>query len=86
MPVNYLVGADAAIITQYDTVKGIVLGLNSLTLPGLTRTIITIEEFRNDFGRQFSGGGNFGTIDYSGNAVTNDLTGQDYLRGLLKSR
>ncbi len=87
MAVNYLVGADMAIILKYgDAAQGTILGLSSLTMPGLERTIITVDEFRNDFARQFSGGGSYGTVDFGGNAVTGDLTGQDQLRDYLINR
>jgi len=88
MTISYKVGADAALIVQWGhaTDEGIVLGLNQLTMPGLERTIISVEEFRNDFARQFSGGGNYGVLGYAGNAVIGDLTGQDQLRAYLIAR
>jgi len=88
MTISYKVGSDAAIINKWGhaTDEGVILGLNAITMPGLERTIITVEEFRNEFSRQFTGGGNYGTLGYSGNAVIGDLTGQDQLRAYLIAR
>lgn len=86
MTISYEVGESMALIVKFgDALQGVVLGLNQMTMPGLERSIITVEEFRNAFSRQFAGGGNRGVLGYAGNAVLGDITGQDQLRAYLKS-
>ena len=86
MAISYEVGESMALYLKYGTAdQGVVLGLKSMTMPGLTRSIITVEEFRNAFARQFAGGGSRGVLGYSGNAVLQDITGQDQLRAYLKA-
>lgn len=81
MTINYQLAADAAIILKYgDSDQSVVKGLNTLKPYGFTRTIITVEEFRNAMGRQFAGGGAMSNIEYGGNYVTGDTLGQDQLK------
>jgi len=81
MTVSYQLGRDAAIVLKYGGVdQAVVKGLNKLGLPGLERSVVEIEEFRNDLSRQFAGGGKLGVLTYSGNLVTGDTKGQDQLK------
>jgi len=81
MTVNYQLAADAALILKYgDADQSVVKGLNTLKPYGFTRSIITVEEFRNEMSRQFAGGGTMSNIEYGGSYVTGDTLGQDQLK------
>ena len=84
MTVNYQLAADAAIILKYGTAdQSVVKGLNKLKPYGFTRNVISVEEFRNEMGRQFAGSGNMTNIEYGGNYVTGDTKGQDQLKAYM---
>lgn len=81
MTVNYQLAADAAIVLKYGSAdQAVVKGLNKLKPYGFSRSIITVDEFRNEMGRQFAGGGQMTNIEYGGNYVTGDIKGQDQLK------
>jgi hypothetical protein len=81
MTINYQMAADAAIVLKYgDADQSVVKGLNSLKPYGFTRSVVTVDEFRNAMGRQFAGSGTISNIDYGGNYVTGDNLGQDQLK------
>lgn len=87
MTISYEVGADMAIVLKAGSAdEAVIKGLNNIGLPGLERTVIEVEEFRNDFSRQFSGGGKTGTVTFAGNLVLGDTKGQDQLKAYLISR
>lgn len=87
MAISYEVGADMAIVLRVGSLdESVVKGLNSIGLPGLERTVIEVEEFRNEFSRQFAGGGKTGTLTFAGNYVLGDTNGQDKIREYLISR
>jgi len=78
---QYIIGAEAAIILDYGLgTQAVVQGLNKLSAPGFSLSIITIDEFRNKFARKFSGGGEYNDISFGGNMVINDTLGQDRLK------
>lgn len=82
--ISYELGADMALVLKVGTAdQAVVKGLNSMGLPGLERSVIEVEEFRNDFARQFAGGGKFGTLTFGGNLVLGDTKGQDQLKSYL---
>jgi hypothetical protein len=82
--INYQVAADAAIILKYGGVdQSVVKGLNKLKPYGFTRNVITVEEFRNEMGRQFAGSGQMSNIEFGGNYVTGDVKGQDQLKAYM---
>jgi hypothetical protein len=77
-------GCNAAMVLKHgETDQATVKGINSLTLPSLTRSVITSEEFGVDFASSDAGGGKYGDIQYSGNAITGDTKGQDQLKAYL---
>ena len=81
MAVNYLQAVDAAIVLDYrGTDHAVVKGLNKLSLPGMTRSVVTVDEFRNEWARKFAGGGEYTDITFGGNFVTGDTKGQDQLK------
>ncbi len=81
MTINYQLAADAAIILKYgDADQSVVSGLNTLKPYGFSRNILTVDEFRNEMGRQFAGGGSMSNVEYGGNYVTGDTLGQDQLK------
>jgi len=81
MTINYQLAADAAIILKYGSAdQSVVKGLNTLKPYGVTRSVITVEEFRNEMGRKFAGGGEMTNIEFGGNYVTGDTKGQDQLK------
>lgn len=81
MTVNYQLAADAAIVLKYGSAdQSVVKGLNKLKPYGFTRNIITVDEFRNEMGRQFAGGGQMTNVEYGGSYVTGDTKGQDQLK------
>ena len=85
MAVNRKLGVNAAIILKYGGEdQATIKGLNSLTLPALTRSKIKSEEFGVDFAVNDVGGGEHGDISYSGNMVFGDTKGQDQLKQYLK--
>lgn len=81
MAITYMLAADAAIVMNY---KGenqtVVSGLNKISLPGATREIVTVEEFRNEFARQFTSSGKYNDITFGGQFTVGDEHGQDALR------
>lgn len=84
MAVQYITAADMALILQYGTAdQGVVAGLNSMGPPGLERSSIEVQEFRNAFSRQFAGGAKQTNITFAGNYVSGDTNGQDQLRTYL---
>lgn len=79
--IEYLIGADAAIVLDYGlSTQAVVKGLNKLGAPGLSRNIITIDEFRNEFARKFAGGGQYNDLGFGGNLVVGDHAGQNRLK------
>jgi hypothetical protein len=81
MGVSYQLGEDAAIVRDYKGAnQAVVKGLGKLSLPGLTRETVTVDEFRNEFARQFAGSGKYNDITFGGNYVTGDTDGQDQLK------
>jgi hypothetical protein len=81
MTVSYKQAVDAAIVLDYKgTNEAVVAGLNKIKPPGMTRDIITVDEFRNEWARQFAGSGKYGEITAGGNFVTGDTLGQDMLK------
>lgn len=81
MSVNYMQAVDAAIVLDYKGEnQAVVKGLNKLKPPGMTRQIVTVDEFRNEWARKFAGGGEFTDLTYGGNYVTGDTDGQDALK------
>jgi hypothetical protein len=81
MTVQYQQALDAALILKYgDASQGIVAGLNKVKPYGFTRSVITVEEFRNEMGRKLAGSGDLGMITLGGNWITWDTLGQDTLR------
>lgn len=87
MALKYMLAADAAIVLDYKgTSQAVVSGLNKMGAPGATRSVVEIDEFRNDFARMFTGGGKYNDISFGGNLVYGDTKGQDVLRAALKSR
>ncbi len=87
MTVSYQQGVDSAIVLNYGTAdQAVVKGLGKLGPPGMTRSVITVDEFRNDFARKFSGGGEYGDITFGGNFVVGDEDGQQLIKEHLVSR
>ena len=81
MTVNYQQAVDAAIVLDYGGAnQAVVKGLNKLKPPGMTRAIVTVDEFRNEWARKFAGGGEYTDLTYGGNYVTGDTLGQDQLK------
>lgn len=81
MTVNYQQAVDAAIVLDYNGPDhAVVKGLNKLKPPGMTRDVVTVDEFRNEWARQFAGAGKYSDITYGGNFVTGDTLGQDKLK------
>lgn len=86
MTVSYEMAADMALVLQYgDSDQSIVAGLNKMSIPGFERSIIEVQEFRNAFSRQFTGGGKMGSITYGGSYVLGDTNGQDQLKTYYKN-
>lgn len=86
MPISYEVAANMALVLNYGGAsQAIVAGLNKMSLPGLERDIITVQEFRNTFSRQFTAGGKQGSITYGGSYVQGDDNGQTALKTYLKN-
>ena len=84
---DYMIGADAAIILDYNRAShAVVKGMSKQSAPGLSRTIITIDEFRNEFARKFSGGGQYNDLSFGGNLVIGDHDGQSKLRQAALNR
>lgn len=84
MAVNRQLGVNSAIILKYGTAdQATVKGINRLTLPALTRSKITSEEFGVDFNVHDAGGGEHGDLSYGGNMVAGDTKGQDQLKSYL---
>ena len=81
MSLDFIIGADAAIVLDYnDTNHAVIAGMGKLAPPGASRSIITIEEFRADFSRKFAGGATYDEITLGGNMVVGDTLGQDVMR------
>lgn len=81
MGVTYMLAADAAIVLNYGkSNQAVIKGLNKLSLPGASREIITVDEFRNEFARQFTGAGKYNDISFGGQFTVGDDEGQDALR------
>jgi hypothetical protein len=79
--VEFKQAKDAAIILDYGGLtQAVVKGLNKLKPPGITNSVITVEQFRQAFAVQLLGGGSISTITYSGNYLTGDVLGQDVLK------
>ena len=84
MSVNRQLGVNTAIYLKFGTAdQAIIKGLNSLTLPALTRSKVKSEEFGVDFAVNDVGGGEHGDIQYAGNMVLGDTKGQDQLKAYL---
>ena len=78
---KYIVGTEAAIILDYGlSTQAVVQGLNKLSAPGFSRSIITVDEFRNEFARKFAGGGEYNEISFGGNLVVGDTLGQTKMK------
>lgn len=77
---NFLTAEDMAVVLQYGTVnQSAVKGLDGLGLPGLSREIVTVKEFREAISRQFTTGGTLGNINFSGTYNSQDTLGYDQL-------
>lgn len=78
---SYVLGAKAKVMIGASTIKG----LNKITIPGIVRSTIKIEEFSQDIDYELptSAAWEKGTIE--GNYVPGDTTGQDVLRSKLLS-
>jgi hypothetical protein len=84
--IEVVLGVDAALVLKYgDANQAVVKGLNKMTLPGLSRSIITVSEFRRDFAYEVTGEGKYGQIGIGGNLLLGDTKGQDQLKAYLKS-
>lgn len=87
MAVTYMQAADAAIVIDYKgTNQAVVSGLNKISLPGAERETVTVDEFRNEFARQFTGSGKYNDITGGGNFTVGDTYGQDVLRDAWMTR
>ena len=81
MAVNYLLAADAAIVLDYKGAnQAVVKGINKLSLPGITKEVQTVDEFRNAWARQFTTSGKYNDLTFGGQFVLGDTNGQDALR------
>lgn len=81
MSVTYMLAADAAIVLDYmGTNEAVVKGLNKLSLPGGVREVVTVDEFRNEWARQFTTSGKYNDITFGGQFTVGDTKGQDALR------
>lgn len=81
MAVNRKSGANVSIVLKYGGAdQATIRGLNTLTLPSMTRSVISSEEFGVDFGSSDAGGGKYGDISYGGNLIFGDTKGQDQLK------
>lgn len=81
MAVTYMLAADAAMVLDYKgSNEAVVKGLNKLSLPGASREVITVDEFRNEFARQFTAAGKYNDITFGGQFTVGDTKGQDALR------
>jgi len=79
---QFLIAADAGICLDYGkTTQAFIAGLTKISAPGFSREVITIDEFRNEFARQFSGGGKYNDISFGGNLVVGDHDGQQKMKG-----
>lgn len=79
--VTYMLAADAAIVLDYRGAKeAVVKGLNKLSLPGGIREVATVDEFRNQWARQFTTSGKYNDITFGGQFTVGDTNGQDALR------
>jgi len=77
---DYLTAEDMAIVLRQGTVnQAIVAGLDNITLPGVSREIVTVKVFREYISRQFTTGGKLGNLAFSGTAVKQDTNGYDQL-------
>lgn len=84
---EYMVGADCAIVLDYnEATHAVVKGMGKLSAPGMSRQVITIDEFRNEFARKFSGGGEYNDLSFGGNLVVGDHTGQNRLKTFAANR
>jgi len=82
--VNRMLGVNASLVLKFgDADQSTIKGLNSLTLPGLTRSKIKSEEFGVDFAVNDVGGGEHGDVQYAGNMVLGDTNGQDQLKAYI---
>ena len=72
MTLSYQEAANAAVVLKYGTAdQAIVAGLNTIKLPGATRQIIEVKEFRQ-VSRQFAGSASRTNLEFGGNAVFSD--------------
>lgn len=79
MALSYQEAANAAVVLKYGTDdQAIVAGLNTIKLPGATRQIIEVKEFRQT-SRQFAGSASRTNLEFGGNAVFSD-DGQKLLK------
>jgi hypothetical protein len=84
---KYLTGADAAIVLNYgEGDQAVVQGLTKLSSPGFERSIVTIDEFRQEFARSFTAGGAYTEISFGGNMVINDHAGQQAMKNHALNR
>lgn len=82
---NYQLSVDAALVLGYGTVRqAVVKGLNKMKLPGLSRDVTAVSEFRRDFDIEFTTTGKISRITVNGNMVLTDPDGQDRLKEHLK--
>jgi hypothetical protein len=82
MTLSYQEAANAAVVLDYAGTPKVVSGLNSLKLPGATRSVIEAKQFR-ETSRKFAGGASRTDIEFSGNAVFDDA-GQLALKTLFE--
>lgn len=81
MSINYLLAENAAIVLDYKGAnQAVVKGINKLSLPGITKEVVTVNEFRNAWARQFTTSGKYNDLSFGGQFVLGDKKGQDALR------
>ncbi|WP_432736110.1 hypothetical protein [Maridesulfovibrio sp. FT414] len=81
---QYQLGVDCAVVLGWRTgEEAIVKGLNKIGLPEMSRDVISIDEFRRDFAVEFTTGGKFGRVSFSGYTLFSDNSGQDRLKQYL---
>lgn len=79
MASNVKVGVDSKVVCENNVIKG----LNKLGFPSITRNVVEIKEFGEDFDFSFTADGKFGTVTFGGNMVVGDTNGQDKLKAAL---
>ena len=77
---DFLTAEDMAIVVEFGLAgQSVVKGLDNIGLPGLSREIATVKEFREAISRQFTTGATLGNINFSGTYVKQDFAGYNKL-------